>query len=298
MNFTIRWHSEVYCFPFSKLDEDSFRQEMDLRVHRNRPRPGEWDPHDPNPLVPFPNEPTFVVQFQFYASMLPEHVNDPEPFLPGQVHGLQGQYGGPRADKVIFEHFKKNGINCTKSYGVKETLSYKGHPPHVLCRGFREIGEAKLQTPMQHGGGYTAATEPWIPLWQITHRDHHYINGGPLTWAPWNLQRYTIVPMEILSPVLPCTEESYLEVDRVATAIHQALRVQKRDGPGFEVRCESRNNFRWPGSRHRLPANLKKTLEDRFSAHVPQVDKKKLLAFAKQQYTELIKYGGPKYRRR
>ncbi|QSZ31901.1 hypothetical protein DSL72_001470 [Monilinia vaccinii-corymbosi] len=72
-------------------------------------------------------------------------------------------------------------------------------------------------------------------------------------------------------PVLPLAKESYREVDRVVDTITQTLRVQKEDGPGVKVRYESRDAFRWPGTEHHLTADLKQTLEARFS-HVPQAD--------------------------
>lgn len=280
--------SEVYCFPFAALDQWYFDAEM---IHYFRDAKVRWDSDMPNPLVPFPNQPTFVIQFQFWASCLQGHVKDPEPYLPGQVHGLHGPSFTdsdyvPRVENALFRAFKKNGItDCTVTRGVDETLAFKGHPPHVLCRGFPQIDDygSEVQNPMRQGGGYNAKQEPWIPLWQIHSPEDS-------SWKPMNLQRYDIAFVEVISPVLPLTEESYIEVDRVAHTIIQTLRVQKKDGPGINVRCESRSNFCWPSTSHRLPANLKNTLEARFS-RVPQVDEERRLAFAHEMFNEILTTG-------
>ncbi|KAJ8062070.1 hypothetical protein OCU04_009849 [Sclerotinia nivalis] len=273
--------SEVSCFPFATLDDWCFVREMTHYFHKVG-----WDSSMPNPRVPFPNQPTFVVQFQFWASLLEGHIKDPEPYLPGQVYGFHGSHG-PTLEEALFEAFRKNGItNCTIDYGSEETMSWEGHPQHVLCRGFPPIHpyDGSLQDPMRLGGGYDVKTEPWIPLWQI---DAH---GAQTEWKPMNLQRYQVSCMQVISPVLPLTEESYQEVDRVADTICQTLRVQKEDGPGIEVRCESRSNFQWSSTQHRVPENLKQTLEKRFS-RIPQVDQEKRLAYAHEMFNELVTTG-------
>ncbi|KAF7858012.1 hypothetical protein EAF04_009368 [Stromatinia cepivora] len=272
---------EVYCFPFATLDMLDFEAEM-THCSETLKRSG-WEDGMPNPWVPFPDQPTFVVQFQFWASFLKNHIKDPEPYLPGQVHGLHG-FHRPLVGSALFEAFKKNGItNCTMDYGSDETVAWKGHPQHVLCRGFPPIYHywSGLQSPMGLDGGYDAETEPWIPLWQI---DDY---GVETKWKPMNLQRYDVCCMQVISPVLPLTEESYQEVDRVADTICQALRVQKEDGPGIEVRCESRSNFQWSSTQHRVPENLKQTLEKRFS-RIPQADQVRRLASANQMFNEIL----------
>ncbi|KAF7914697.1 uncharacterized protein EAF01_001103 [Botrytis porri] len=114
-----------------------------------------WDSGTPNPLVSFPNQPTLVARFQFWASYPKGHATDPEPYLPGQVHGLHGPSyidNGlcTTSRKCNLRSIQKNGItNCTMTCGPDETRAFRGHPPHVLCRGFTQIDfyGAEAQNP-------------------------------------------------------------------------------------------------------------------------------------------------------
>ncbi|CAD6446436.1 7dc2163e-8181-42e4-a0cb-84f625744151 [Sclerotinia trifoliorum] len=228
-----------------------------------------WEQDIPNPCVPFATQPTFVVQFKFWVSSLKSYIKDPEPYLPGRVHDLQRPYGSI-AGRTLFHAFHSNGItNCTQDGGSDETSSHKNDPQHPLCRGLPSI---------------SALFEPWIPLWQIDE-----INVRTER-KPMNIQRYDLSYMHVISPVLPLTEESYQEVDRVADTICQTLRVQNERGPGFNVRCESRTNFEWSSTQHCVPKDLKYTLEKRFS-RVPQVDKRKRASYADRMFEELITTG-------
>lgn len=274
--------SEVYRFPFASLTNSGL--EFELAVWEMKPDRPFWEPGMPNPIVPFPNQPTFVVEVQFYISTLSEHINDPESYLPGRVYGLYTRYRELILSRALAEAFEKNGItNFTRDFGSTETSRYEDGGQHVRCRRMPEIGsyDAEFQTPMHRSGvpGYNAAKEPWIPPWQIY--------PTRVSWRPMNPQRYDVFPMKVLSPVLPCTEESYQEVDRVAETIIEAFRVQKEFGPGIKVRCESRNNFRWPDTRHQLTTNLKQTLEARFSL-IPQEDQEAKVAFAHQQFNDIV----------
>ncbi|ESZ91321.1 hypothetical protein SBOR_8296 [Sclerotinia borealis F-4128] len=238
-----------------RTEETQFEREGVANDKHEKPL---WENDNPNPWVPFPNQPTFVVKFEFYASRLEEHINDPEPYLPGQIHGLGlGCELGPTHVEAVYEAFEKNDIPSTIDYGSDKTMAWPGHD-------FQE--------------------ESCIPLWQI--------KSTGVSWKPLNLERYAVVAMTVVSPVFRLVEENYKEVDRVVDIIIQTLRVQKEEGPGIKVRCESRKAFRWPDNKHHLPANLKQNLEARFS-HVPQVDQKRRAAFVKQTYNRMLSTGPP-----
>lgn len=226
-----------------------------------------WAPGMPNPIVPFRHQPTFVVEFQFNVSTLPEHINDPEPYLPGQVHGLQHWAMDRSLNDALQTACQQNGItNTTIDFGATETAWRSQEPAHVLCQGLPAgiiPSDASFQSPIgPSGDGYAVTTEPWIPLWQIDAK-----KAFEMPWKPMNLQRYDVFPMRVVSPVLPLTEESFKEVDRFAQTILHTFRVQKEFGPGIKARCESRTDFRWPGTEY--PESLKDMLEARFSL-VPQ----------------------------